>query len=499
MATGIVDDLSTTGWIFQGELQEPGYGYIVRELMHDMHPFAKEIRVEQVQIAGNFQPLSSKSKSWQDGNFLQRESFKLGPPVMARTGGPELIRPSAGKSFSDPRGFYNPLLSTLTVYEMNNIFGEPNQSMGIGFGFMFTTYSKNTLHEPSGILKAARVYPVVNFISPAPTSPLTDPKNRISAIRVIFRVELAVSGLDFVETVKSIRQKQPKLSNDEVNALALAMLTRAAGRNQAGFWTDHDDPSDLQALSIRTSLSGKWPGYQAFARAEKPLLWEATGSGLLEGHYRTTQKGTLWDNFHQWQGSFNSRQELLDAYKNGGQMPPSPGMPYAAHLHWRWSADAYKGSKLLGPGGKQFGGVGGAGGPMIDPRLPDQDLHFAITQRNNFEPTLDIMDEYYKNNKHVFGIQDTIEDLFSQISGKRKNPREIWHGDNLVLWLDFMARSNHLGDIKQANANIFEGAFFVNGIFFAHEPISVMPFLTVLGAYKPQFITSTPKHKWERL
>ena len=136
---------------------------------------------------------------------------------------------------------------------------------------------------------------------------------------------------------------------------------------------------------------------------------------------------------------------------------------------------------------------------MIDPGLKDQDINFAVTQRKGYEPHVDVMDEYYKNTKHVFGIQDTIEDLFSRISGKKKKPRPIWSGDRLVLWVDLSARSNHLRDIPKANANAFQGSFFVNGIFFAHEPLSVMPFLTAIGAYKPQIMPSTPTHKWLRL
>jgi len=499
MALGLVDDLTTTGWTYHGSLDEPGYGYIVRSLMHDMHQFAEEIRVEQVQIAGNFVPISGVSTSPPAGNFLHREAFKLGSPNMTRTLGPDLVRPAAGRSFSDPRGFYDPLLNALTVYEMNNVFGEPNQSLGIGYGVMFTAYSKNTLHEPSGILKAARVYPVVNFFSPTPTKPLKDPKNRISAVRVIVRVELALSGIDYQQAIELLKKKHPDLDTNEAEHLALKLMIKLAGRNQAGMWMDHDDPDDPLALGQRTLLSGKWPGYQAFAQAEKPMLWEVATNGVLDGFSITTRKGSLWDNYHQWQGSFNSIKEFRDAFKAGGQMPPSPGIPHAAHLHWRWSAAAYRGGKLLGPGGKQFGGIGGAGGPMIDPRMPDQDLSFAVTRRKGFEPSKDIMAEYHQNNKHVFGIQDTLKDLFEQFSGKKKKPRSIWNGDKLVLWLDFLARSEHLTDVEKANSNPFECSFFVNGIFFAHEPNSVMPFITVLGAYKPQIITAWPNQTWERL
>ena len=162
-ATGTISD-PNTGWSFHGQLQEPGFGYVIDALMHDNHLFANNIRVERILIGSDFKDLKP-GETGRTG-FGNRDSFNLGmknfgtSSVINRTLGPSL-QTYTGK---DPRGFFDPQLTTVTTYEISNIFDEPDQKLAIGYGLMFSPYNKTTNHEPLGILKAARLYPVVNFL-----------------------------------------------------------------------------------------------------------------------------------------------------------------------------------------------------------------------------------------------------------------------------------------------------------------------------------------------
>lgn len=501
-ATGAIND-PNTGWSFYGQLQEPGFGYVIDQLMHDNHPFANNIRVEAILIGSEFRKLPPGATG--PVGFERHDNFNLGmksfgtSSIIKRTHGPSL-QSYTGK---DPRGFYDPQLTTATAYEISNIFDEPDQQLGIGYGLMFTPYNKTTNHEPAGILKAARVYPVVNFLSPTPSKPLKDPKARITGVRVIYRIELSLSGVSSDQIDAFYKEKNPHLSEDERLTEVLKAFLFLKGKNMAGIWKDKDDPDDPLIAAAAMAKSGKWPGYPAFDAAEKPLAFEVAASGILEGAKRATAKGTLWDNIHQWWGGINSHQELVNAGKYPGGMVPTPGTPYAAHFHWRWGEIYYRGSSVFGfPSGtqKQFGGIGGAGGPMIDPKLPDQDLNFAITLENKYDVSKDITSGVYDQSTYSWKIQplninEPFDALLTRTSGL---PRFTQWGDKLVLWVDVMARSNYATDIAKANANPFEGTFFVNGIFFAHESLTLPAQLKLIGAYKPQYYTNTPTKKWDR-
>lgn len=100
-----------------------------------------------------------------------------------------------------------------------------------------------------------------------------------------------------------------------------------------------------------------------------------------------------WDNIHQWNAQFKNKYELLAAGEYD-RLPPTPGLLYGVHQHWRWARVFYEGLSFRFKGGLQSGGIGGAGGPMIDPKVPDQMLEFAITQQGLREQHVrDVLDD----------------------------------------------------------------------------------------------------------
>ena len=454
-----------TGWEFDGELDPDNpLGYVITHAMHEKHPYARTIAIPAVFIQS------------MNGRF---EWFVLNQAGVKIVSGPDLVvfdervqkfrphehrlRPemiTVRREHPGPLGFYDLRFQVTTVYQVSPLFGEANQELVIEQSTAFTAYTKDPTHEPAGILKGTRIYPMVHFRSKpiADEKPLSDRGNRIAAIRVFWLFAYALSG--------------------------------DTPTNLAGIWKD---------LDLVGVPKARGPGVLAFAAAEKPLLYEVVGLGVKGDKSYLNQVATGdWDNIHHWNGAFKDAQALKDAYAAGGKMPPSPGMPYAAHQHWRWSAVALDGAPGF-PGGKQFGGVGGAGGPLIDPNIPNQTLMFAVTTELD---GAGLFFGYLKALKDgsLVGSFDMPLETFFQRPGS--DPHSIWKGeDALTTWVDITARAPYLDDpapYSKAVSAAFEGTLFAHGLFFAHESLDVMPSIHVPGAYKPQFIPGDPKLKWRR-
>ena len=131
---------------------------------------------------------------------------------------------------------------------------------------------------------------------------------------------------------------------------------------------------------------------------------------------------------------------------------------------------------------------------MVDPRIPNQDLWFAITK----SPRGQVLFFDYLTSKSL-DFSDPLNKFFERPGDK---PDPIWQGDSLLTtWIDITARSNYIdtkSPYKKAMQSPFEGTLFAHGMFFAHEDEDVMPFFGVPGAYKPQFIPPQPKRQWRR-
>lgn len=446
-----------TGWSFDGVLDEPGWGYVIGNLMHDGHLCANQIRVERVLIGSHFDP---KTKT-----HHAVENFTLGSNRVRRIGKPSIIR--FDKTATDPRGFYNPRFAVLVSYILDKVFGEEEQQMVIEQLTLFTPYGKDTAHEPGGILRAARIYPMIRFNAPRIEfgKKLNDPYNRITAIRVLFRMRFQVQG--------------------------------SALENMAGIFRDKDD----LGLASLEGAAIKGPGNILFSRAEKPLISEVVGRGVIGGTAFTRRGGDKlgWDNIHQWNQEFKNKQEFLAAAKND-KFAPTPGLPYGVHQHWRWGEVFYKGlsgrfGKRLLQGGKQFGGLGVAGGPMIDPEVPDQLLEFGISQSGLREERLrKILDD-------PNGLRFDYP-LELMLASPSTEPENISLGAALSTWIDITAYSEYINEeypFMASEVFPFKGQLGAHGVFFAHESEDVLPPIEMPGSRKPMYQPGSPlSHRWRR-
>ena len=87
-----------------------------------------------------------------------------------------------------------------------------------------------------------------------------------------------------------------------------------------------------------------------------------------------------WDNIHQWNGAFKDEQALKDAYAAGTAAHtecPTPRINIGAGRLRRWMACPSCLQAASSSAGR------GAGGPLIDPNIPNQTLMFAITTELN--------------------------------------------------------------------------------------------------------------------
>ena len=126
-------------------------------------------------------------------------------------------------------------------------------------------------------------------------------------------------------------------------------------------------------------------------------------------------------------------------------MSLTPGTPYAAHFHWRWGEVYYKGSWKPGfPSGtqKQFGGIGGAGGPMVHPKNPDQDFNLAVTLEKGFDVSKDFTAGIYNPTTYSWKIDplnmnEPFSDLLDRVSGKPLLRNLVTNSFcGLMLWHD---------------------------------------------------------------
>lgn len=217
--------------------------------------------------------------------------------------------------------------------------------------------------------------------------------------------------------------------------------------NQAGVFRDKEGPPPVAGgVTLIPVPPGvpvpKRPQIDAiFTAGEKPLSYEIVGRGLEHGNaYSPAGAPWSWDNIHQW--------------PSARSLPDTPGAFDACHTHWRWGAvsgdptswAARVPAAPIPQAGPQFRGYGwttARGGPLIDHRVHDQSITFAIT---GHRPNPD--DDVSTSN---------FADLFTG------NPKDISAGDDLVQWISIeLFRADPL-------QSPWEGTVFIHGIYFAHS------------------------------
>lgn len=460
-----------TGWRAQGN-RSPKVGYYLEDIVHDGHYFADSIRIERVAVAG-FSTTSSKYRRDQLSSY---QVFGLGDCVEVRA--PTL---SKLKGRSDPLGYYSPKLRISAGYEMTSLLGEDDQSIELDTSWLFTPYNKDPSHEPGGIISAARVYPTLTFRIPEVRhKKRRDEYRRATAVQVIYRLNFKLED-------------------------------RGSG-NQCGLFADLENLDPVSGMKTAATRHLQ-PGSFTFVQAEKPVMFDVVGRGIHHGkplHWSMNLAG--WDNIHQWSHPVEKKFDRTEWLEKGvEEQPPTPGLPYGAHLHWRWGAGAVAGGRGL-PGGKQYEGFAGPGTPLIDHRIRDQTIEFAIVDRDGWfsdrqeEKLLKAID------------QDPVSYLFTDFSNVWEYltlpPETLMPTGDLVIWLSLTAWSpsftadlpdyHRSGGSADSVLSEFGGTFFPHGIFFPHQNLDDMARTDQLkiglipGGKAAQFLPDVPDQRWRR-
>ena len=305
---------------------------------------------------------------------------------------------------------YPPSLEVSAKFQTRDpVLSPTGAKLDIEQSYVFTDYSKTPSHEPGGVVTGARLYPLVKFSYRGGATELPP----VRFLRFDFRNAISID---------------PTLTGPKGPATWV---------NLGGIFTDYD------SLGIPPTLGN------IFERGEKPLRREVIGMGMLLGGAGD------WDNIHQWGTT---------------DLPATPGAFHAAHTHWRWGSVSVSGAIGFLQGGPQFAGPAGPGKPMIDPRVPNQNLRFAITGAGgpNALPEVPAWDASANPSTANF------DDLFTSA----RSPGLVSDGARLVQWFSIEVERDD-EDIQRQPT--WEGALFVHGYFFSHEDEDLSKLGTISG------------------
>jgi hypothetical protein len=429
------------GWELVAHLRNgPAFGGLtLSDVRHAQYLLARDIRVVRV-WAGSASDPDPSTGAVLSSYVLGSAQFPNVEPIQ------ESLAPAAGLLAPYPQVFQIASRFKTTGPVVGK--GQESQPLALTQRYVFTKYGKNPPHEPVGVLPAARLYPLVEFSytgSEGEFKPL-------NYLRVDYRFEFTVEALldkdRYEKAQRNLRLGEGRISPQPKST--------APGRQQAAVFLDIDvEPSALKGaggILSGTSIT------DVFKAAEKPLPREMIGQGLKHGHK------AQWDNLHVW-----GAQDPL---------PATPGAFHAAHVHWRWGKLAAEptGFPLFAVGGAQFKGIGGAGGPLLDARIPSQHLRFAITGEPggpweaNLNPSTRVFD-----------------DLFT---GVRAQPNDISNGAEIVFWVSIEVFRSF--ENQKTNAT-WEGTLFPNGLYFAHDPELTPVSVELLQLNKPMHVPGTSR------
>jgi hypothetical protein len=491
MADSIYNNI-TTGWVFQaassGAPPPPG-GLVLRNVAHDGHNFAKSLRligiwVELQEVAPSGQPGATKKNFY----LLDATSFAVGAamllvptanPSWAPWADPYKLKESeAALQFEDyltqDGGSYQVGISA--KYDAPALFtSSPNcEDAGLTVEqiFLFSRYSNNPRHEPSGALAAARCFPLIRYqIAKNARCDKSKTYTRVGSIRFDYRLHLFLDAhhdLAAANIIGNLGNQAGLFANSDSLLTSAARGAKSAAA-QFGAWTAQQRywpvPPNMTG-GTATAFSAA-----SFDAAEKPLPLEVTAPGLAAGFpvFQTTlANGSLaairaWDNIHWW-GARGSGQPLIS----------SPGAFHCAHLHWRWGGAGKATPAALTsrfnpntyPRGLQIPqGNAGLWGPLVDPGIFTQNLRIAVT----------------KNRKNLDPDQGAAASAMSKSDWRTAFdsggvPDKIYDGDDLVMW--YSIEVLHALEWKVDNNPPFPpatwtakpgGVVFIHGIFFAHD------------------------------
>lgn len=213
-------------------------------------------------------------------------------------------------------------------------------------------------------------------------------------------------------------------------------------------------------------VAGKIFTFVAFEACEKPVQFEMSGYFIDKGMVDAT-----WDNLHWWGTNF---------------VPSAPGAFHAIHQHFRWarylgnpSASETLGNRLLfyilGGKSKPISDEAGTapfrslvaafsdsklGGPLIDPRLSNQTIQFALALNGgDFDKALLAIDSK-KSFEDIAKAQGDAKRIATELT--QTGNEEKFTGSDIVYWLSLKAH-------REDFAKPFRGTLLINGFYFAHD------------------------------
>ncbi|UOU99161.1 hypothetical protein MUU74_04195 [Chryseobacterium daecheongense] len=310
----------------------------------------------------------------------------------------------------------------VTYRSTREIFGSGSGYLFVCQKFIMTRYSDKPAHEPTGGLKAARLFPITQLIYNTPTNSKYKIEDYVESFRVDYRLYI---NLDTYTIAKSRLNPNynPTLVYDRVKS-------KNKIKNAAGLFKDEEDMRFWQGFNGGVANA-------IFYSTEKPIVAEVVSTGL-DPH----NKNILWDNIHWWG---------IDDF---GVLGSTPGSFHAVHIHWRWAKGMQtKGGLATESGKPQFIGLGNRG-ELTDPNIKNQILRFAI-----------IKNEGLPLNYHTH-TSENFKDFFINLRKGKGGPQNLKKGGDIILYYSSEVK---LKDIKKTSSNGLFCSIFVHGLFFAHD------------------------------
>ncbi|WP_343606641.1 hypothetical protein [Fluviicola sp.] len=520
----------TSRWYMEYDAEKDGSlpdgGIILRNVRHDNYNLAKEIRVIGFWI--EFETFTNGKSTAKQHKFfaLNKATFTYGnqgkPLLLDERSDSALkkIKDLKSKKLYDKQDknqkkkydSYINILDNLQnfskyhfikgiqeKYLLKSTFDFENcefSGVNITQTYLFTDYQDRPAHEPSGALKAARLFPLVKteFTKNQDFKPKEQKVTRINSIRIDYKFHPALDTYLFdSDTQEKINQANNQKLEGMVNGLsgiskdekAEALYILKNKPQQAGVFIDEE--------SVDYPSGGLYgPQEAVFKAAEKPLVYEIGGVGLAKGMPAFSDKDQkaykTWDNIHWWGG-----------YKKT-HIPSAPGAFHALHLHWRWGGAVKKTSDPASPkygNDSQFSSSGvpsevlkdkrykGLLGPLVHPDCWIQSIRFAVVKHTD-----------KTTNTTTKEFRDKFAD---KIDTPSTNLKKIDQGDNILLWYSIEIHKKvtlpgyTTEDISLAPGNTrvnipekeltgkLNGTVFIHGMFFAHEQEKTVKAKTFLG------------------
>ncbi len=469
-------------------------GVILKDLIHDGHHFAKDIRLIAAWVTVDILDVAGAVIGRETTRVLLRATGPMtASPIEILKGTPltrQLIKtPGRLRESRDRRARLN---GTEDALDFKKFFISKANYGGYGLRvkyvgntgafdhlknfefdrldvtqtFLFSSYGISPPHEPGGVVAAARFHPMLKYaFVPNPKFNAMLERRVLSSIRFDYRMQLYI------------------------DALYNAKDSIANNGNSAGVFRDTDD---LKLATAGANFVGLADVEDLiFDAAEKPLIYEITAPGLAKGAstYRSepippqslVDRGPLpqqsreagqtpmpvvtkcWDNLHWWGGGV------------GKNIISTPGAFHAAHLHWRWGAltrfAPHGEDGQFAPGGVPAGAREKAFrdsyGVLVDPQIWIQSVRFAVTLN---DPELDP--------ERGAKISDMTKPVWREtFQGLRAHPQDISMPSDIVLWYSIEVHRRVTVEEVHATTPVSgrtytcgtQGTIFIHGIFFAHD------------------------------